>query len=108
MTAPVNVVRENTENAYRDDLEAAYAVGAQILVLPLQNMLRAIRHAETTAPLFNPTLYMQKAAAMEADKAVLEILATAHKKLEALGPRARDMMVAMALKQMQCMAGGDE
>jgi hypothetical protein len=72
------------EETYRRQLEHAHAIAAAIRSSDFDEMLDRISLAEVTAPLFNPSLYLEKGEAMQQDKEVLQVLATAKKSLDRL------------------------
>lgn len=69
---------------YREQLLHAHALAAQLRLGDFDEMLERISIAEVTAPLFNPTLFMEKGDAMLQDKGVLQVLARAKRELDEL------------------------
>lgn len=82
-TAPVL-----TPEGYGEHLRSAWSIAAQIRVLPLSQMLSAIRLAESVAPVLDPAAFIQKGRAMLEDRTVLEILARAKGDLDRLANEA--------------------
>jgi hypothetical protein len=76
--------RSMGEETYREQLLYAHALAAQLRACDFDEMLERIAIAEVTAPLFNPTLFMEKGDAMLQDKGVLQVLARAKKDLDEL------------------------
>jgi hypothetical protein len=72
------------DGTYREQLLHAHALAAQLRASDFDEMLDRISLAEVTAPLFNPTLFMEKGDAMLQDKGVLQVLARAKKDLDRL------------------------
>lgn len=57
---------------YQAAVGSCALVGSMLTQYDLPEMLRAIEHAEAMGPMIDPTLYREKADAMDEDKTLLE------------------------------------
>lgn len=76
--------RELDEASYRRRLEGAHELAAWLCAADFESLLDAIAVAEVTAPILDPTLFIQKGEAMRQDKSVIEILNRAKHDLDRL------------------------
>jgi len=73
-----------TAKAYKDGLRMAAIMAAAVRAIDFPAMLAAIAHAETIAPILDPTLFKERGLAMSEDKTLVEIFARAKRELDAL------------------------